>query len=89
VQTDGTARRLAAFKKQVRRERKTLGSVLRAAIMDSDLKQKEVAEKIGMTEAMLSDTVTGRRKTELSEIAAIARAIDTDLLKLVSRWVNW
>ena len=88
MQADQKARR-AALRKAIRRERKRLGAVLRAAIADSDLKQVDIARALGMRPNMVSEIVTGRRKTELAEVAAIAKLIHTDVLTLVRRWAEW
>jgi len=87
-QTDQKARRVA-LKKYVRRDRRRLAAVLRAAIQDADIKQSVIAKRLGIRPNMLSEIVTARRKTELGEIVAIAEIIHTDPLALIRRALNW
>jgi len=89
VQADEKARKAAQRRRVLSKSRKTVASVLAIAIRDSELKQSEVARETGMTEDMLSDIVTGQRKTELGEIALIAKAISEDPLVLIRRMLNW
>ena len=89
MQADEKARKAAQRRRVLAKSRKTVASVLAVAIRDSELKQSEVARETGMTEDMLSDIVTGQRKTELGEIALIAKAISEDPLVLIRRMLNW
>lgn len=73
----------------LQRWRKTVGAVIAAAIRDSDRKQNQVAQAVGMSENVLSEIVQGHRKTELGEIVMIARAINEDPLVLIRRMLSW
>jgi plasmid maintenance system antidote protein VapI len=73
----------------LQRWRKTVGAVIAAAIRDSDRKQNQVAQAVGMSENVLSEIVQGHRKTELGEIVMIARAINVDPMVLIRRMLNW
>lgn len=66
-----------------------MATVLRAAIADSDLQQTHIAELIGMNPATVSDIINGRRKTDVAEIVALAKVINTDPLALFRRYLNW
>ncbi len=59
------------------------------AIRDSDRKQIQVAEAVGISENVLSEIVQGHRKTELGEIVLIAKAIGEDPLVLLRRMLSW
>jgi hypothetical protein len=89
VQTDERVRKAAQRRRALMKSRKTVGSVIAIAIRDSDKKQSEVAKECGMTDDMLSDIVTGQRKTELGEIQLIAKAIGEDPLVMIRRMLNW
>ena len=73
----------------LQRWRKTVGAVIAAAIRDSDRKQNQVAQAVGMSENVLSEIVQGHRKTELGEIVMIARAINVDPMVLIRRMLSW
>jgi len=88
VQVEEKARK-SAQRKVLQRWRKTVGAVIGTSIRDSDRKQVEVAQAIGMSENMLSEIVQGHRKTELGEIVLIAKAINADPLVLMRRVLNW
>jgi plasmid maintenance system antidote protein VapI len=79
----------ARQRKVQQRWRKTVGAVIGTAIRDSDRKQIQVAEAVGISENVLSEIVQGHRKTELGEIVLIAKAIDEDPLVLIRRMLNW
>lgn len=81
--------RKSAQRKVLQRWRKTVGAVIGTSIRDSDRKQVEVAQAIGMSENTLSEIVQGHRKTELGEIVLIAKAINADPLVLMRRVLNW
>ena len=89
MQADERDRKAAHRRRVLAKSRRTVASVLAIAIRDSDKKQAEIAREIGMTEDMLSDIVTGQRKTELGEIALIAKVINEDPLVLVRRMLSW
>jgi plasmid maintenance system antidote protein VapI len=88
VQVEDKTRK-SAQRKVLQRWRKTVGAVIGTSIRDSDRKQVQVAEAIGMSENTLSEIVQGHRKTELGEIVLIAKAINADPLVLVRRVLNW
>ena len=88
MQVEEKARK-SAQRKVLQRWRKTVGAVIGTSIRDSDRKQVEVAQAIGMSENMLSEIVQGHRKTELGEIVLIAKAINADPLVLMRRVLNW
>jgi hypothetical protein len=88
VQAEEKARR-SAQRKVLQRWRKTVGAVIGTSIRDSDRKQFQVAESLGMSENMLSEIVQGHRRTELGEIVLIAKAINEDPIVLVRRMLNW
>ena len=75
--------------KVLQRWRKTVGAVIGTAIRDSDRKQIQVAQALGISENMLSEIVQGHRKTELGEIVLIAKAINEDPLVLIRRMLSW
>lgn len=75
--------------KALQRWRKSVGAVIGAAIKDSDRTQIQVAKALGMSENVLSEIVQGHRRTELAEIALIAKAIDEDPLVLIRRILSW
>ena len=81
--------RKSAQRRVLQRWRKTVGAVIGTSIRDSDRKQFEVAESLGMSENMLSEIVQGHRRTELGEIVLIAKAIDEEPLVLIRRVLNW
>ena len=81
--------RKSAQRKVLQRWRKTVGAVIGTSIRDSDRKQFEVAEAVGMSENMLSEIVQGHRRTELGEIVLLAKAIDEEPLVLIRRVLNW
>ena len=76
-------------RKGLLRWRKSVGTVIGAAIRDSDRKQIQVAQALGISENVLSEIVQGHRKTELAEIVLIARAIGEDPLVLIRRMLIW
>jgi plasmid maintenance system antidote protein VapI len=88
VQVEEKARK-SAQRKVLQRWRKTVGAVIGTSIRDSDRKQVQVAQAIGMSENTLSEIVQGHRKTELGEIVLIAKAINADPLVLMRRVLNW
>ena len=88
MQVEEKARK-SAQRKVLQRWRKTVGAVIGTSIRDSDRKQVEVAQAIGMSENTLSEIVQGHRKTELGEIVLIAKAINADPLVLMRRVLNW
>ena len=88
MQVEEKARK-SAQRKVLQRWRKTVGAVIGTSIRDSDRKQVQVAQAIGMSENTLSEIVQGHRKTELGEIVLIAKAINTDPLVLMRRVLNW
>ena len=88
MQVEEKARK-SAQRKVLQRWRKTVGAVIGTSIRDSDRKQVEVAQAIGMSENTLSEIVQGHRKTELGEIVLIAKAINADPLLLMRRVLNW
>jgi plasmid maintenance system antidote protein VapI len=73
----------------LQRWRKTVGAVIGTAIRDSDLKQVQVAQALGMSENVLSEIVQGHRRTELGEIVQIAKAINEDPVVLIRRMLSW
>ena len=88
MQVEEKARK-SAQRKVLQRWRKTVGAVIGTSIRDSDRKQVQVAQAIGMSENTLSEIVQGHRKTELGEIVLIAKAINADPLVLMRRVLNW
>ena len=88
MQVEEKARK-SAQRKVLHRWRKTVGAVIGTSIRDSDRKQVQVAQAIGMSENTLSEIVQGHRKTELGEIVLIAKAINADPLVLMRRVLNW
>ena len=88
MQVEEKARK-SAQRKVLQRWRKTVGAVIGTSIKDSDRKQVQVAQAIGMSENTLSEIVQGHRKTELGEIVLIAKAINADPLVLMRRVLNW
>jgi plasmid maintenance system antidote protein VapI len=82
---EGAVRR----RKVLQRWRRTVGAVISTAIRDSDRKQIQVAKAVGISENVLSEIVQGHRKTELSEIVMIAKAINEDPLVLIRRMLSW
>jgi len=88
VQAEEKARK-SAQRRVLQRWRKTVGAVIGTSIRDSDHKQFQVAEAVGMSENTLSEIVQGHRKTELGEIVLIAKAIDEHPLVLIRRMLSW
>lgn len=88
MQAEEKARK-SAQRRVLQRWRKTVGAVIGTSIRDSDHKQFQVAEAVGMSENTLSEIVQGHRKTELGEIVLIAKAIDEHPLVLIRRMLSW
>ncbi len=88
MQTEENARK-SVQRKVLQRWRKTVGAVIGTSIKDSDRKQVDVAQSVGISENTLSEIVQGHRKTELGEIVLIARAINEDPLVLIRRMLSW
>jgi hypothetical protein len=88
VQVEERARK-SAQRKVLQRWRKTVGAVIGTSIRDSDRKQSQVADAVGMSANMLSEIVQGHRKTEMGEIVLIAKALNEDPLLLIRRMLNW
>jgi plasmid maintenance system antidote protein VapI len=88
VQAEEKARK-SAQRRVLRRWRKTVGAVIGTSIRDSDRKQFQVAQAVGMSENTLSEIVQGHRKTELGEIVLLAKAIGEQPLVLIRRMLSW
>ena len=62
----------------------TIGKRVRNAIQEAELRQKEVAEHVGMTPDSLSRALSGQRGFAAIELADIARVLNTDLHHLIT-----
>lgn len=61
---------------------KTLGQRIRELRQEKDLSLRELAAKIGVSSAFMSDVELGRRNPSDQHMAAIARVLETSLEEL-------
>lgn len=65
------------------RER-ALVDVVRAAAKDKDIRQKDVAERVGISEAQLSRIFAGQKPVTLMELLAMMDAVGLDFAEVVA-----
>lgn len=68
-----------------RQERRQLGVLLRAVRVEAGLQQGDLAERLGVPQAVLSKIEGGYRGIEVLELRAICMALDLSLETFVRR----
>jgi transcriptional regulator with XRE-family HTH domain len=59
-------------------------SLLRQIRMDRDLRQRDVAERLGQPQSFVSKYESGERRLDLLELEQVCEACEIDLLSFVS-----
>lgn len=67
---------------------KSLGKIIQAWRLASDLSQLQLAAKTELSRKVISGIETGTRKFKLGELVRICRALDKPLEKLVQVWMQ-
>lgn len=64
----------------------TVGEMLQQLRLRADLRQIDLAKKIGAPQSYVSKYESGERRLDLYELRAICRALGIDLAEFVSRF---
>ena len=61
---------------------------LKKCIEEKGIKQRHIAERLGINENTFSQMITGKRKIEADEFIDICLCIDVDVGELVNKMLN-
>ncbi len=64
---------------------KIYGARVEAARKEKGLTQEELAERVGVTQSMITHIEKGKKKPSLDKAIAIARELDTTVDRLIPR----
>ena len=67
------------------RRQKVLLSLLRDLRMEADLRQEDVAERIGRPQSFVSKYESGERRLDILELRDVCEALDTSLIIFVKK----
>jgi transcriptional regulator with XRE-family HTH domain len=68
------------------REQRVLQKALRAMRIEADLRQVDLARKLGQPQSFVSKYENGERRLDLVELRAVSLALGTTLSELVARF---
>lgn len=69
-------------------EYRALVELLRDVRRRAGLSQADLAERLGRPQSWVSKVEVGERRLDLEELRQVCQALDTDMLKLVRRWLR-
>ena len=66
-----------------------IATILKASREDSDVRQKELAHRLGWTRNMIANLETERRSVGLCDFILIATALNIEPERLLRRVIQW
>jgi len=79
----------AEAQRQIKRLDRTVAAVLTATRRDSDITQETLATRMGWSRDVIANIESGRRKTSVSELVVMSKAMGTDAETIFRRIIGW